>query len=77
MADIIEFPGFDPEPDLTDYEWEELVALLSRVRAQLDQLNETEPEDMECDEYEDWADRHEELEDLEDDILEHMDLMGG
>ena len=41
------------------------------------QLDEQEPEDMEAPEYEVWADQHEALEDLTDEIRDLLDGMGG
>lgn len=35
-------------------------------------LDETEPEDMESEEYELWADQHEALEDIRDEILDYL-----
>ena len=50
---------------------------LEAVRAQIAALDAREPENMDSDSFEDWADRHEELEDLADDILDRLDEMGG
>ena len=74
MGDIISIDNFDPNPDLDSMDRGQLSELLRQVRERISLLNDREPEDMECEEYEDWGDRHEELEDLEEDIL---DLLGG
>ena len=39
--------------------------------------DEEEPEDMESEEYDQWGDRHEALEDLSDEIEDLLDEMGG
>ena len=46
---------------------------LARLRALLDELDAREPEDMDSEEYEQWGDAHEELEDQIDDILDLLD----
>ena len=56
---------FDPKASLAERK--------AAIEAQIAALDATEPEDMECEEYEAWADAHEELEDLLDDILDLMD----
>ena len=77
MADIIDFDRFAQEPDLDSMNREELLDYLKTVRAQISQLDEQEPKDMNSEEYETWGDRHEELEDLADEILDLLDEMGG
>lgn len=74
MADIIDF-GRYAAPDALDRE--KLLAYLETVRAQISELDEQEPEDMESAEYEDWGGRHEELEDLLDELRDLLDEMGG
>ena len=46
---------------------------LARLRTLLDELDAREPEDMDSEEYEQWGDAHEELEDQIDDILDLLD----
>lgn len=75
MADIIDFNQFAQEPDLDVMSREELLDYLNTVRAQIRQLDEQEPKNMNSEEYEDWGDRHEELEDLADEILDLLDEM--
>ena len=77
MADIIDFDRFAQERDLDSMDREELLDYLKTVRAQISQLDEQEPKDMNSEEYETWGDRHEELEDLADEILDLLDEMGG
>ncbi|MEI3362521.1 MAG: hypothetical protein V8R75_08085 [Oscillospiraceae bacterium] len=47
------------------------------MEEQIDQLNQQEPPGMSGEEYEAWADRHEELEDLADDLRDRLDELGG
>ena len=60
--------------DLDSMDREELKEALERVRAMIEALDEEEPRDMNSEEYKEWGDRHEELEDLADEI---MDLLEG
>lgn len=76
MADVIDFSRYAQEPDLDGMNREELLACLEAVRAQIRQLDAQEPTDMNSEEYEIWGDRHEELEDLADAILDLLDEMG-
>ena len=71
MADIIDFETAFPIPE--DADREELTRRLEAVRAQIDRLDELEPENMDSEEYETWGDRHEELEDLADELLDRLD----
>ena len=73
MADIIAFDSFWEEPDLDAMDREELKDYLARVRAELDRLDGEEPQDMDSEEYEVWGDRHEELEDLVDEIWDRLE----
>lgn len=73
MGDIIKFEAFADEPDLDEMGREELDEYLDTVRDELERMDENEPADMDSEEYDDWADRHEELEDLSDEIRERLD----
>ncbi|QNL45164.1 hypothetical protein H8790_03835 [Oscillibacter hominis] len=73
MADIISFSEFAEEPDLDAMSREQLADYLEAVQEQIKQLDREEPEDMESESYENWGDRHEELEDLADEILERLE----
>lgn len=73
MADIIDFSQYAQTPGLDSMDREELSAFLRDVRTQIARLDEEEPGDMESEEYELWGDRHEELEDLADEILDRLD----
>lgn len=68
MAEIISFPG-----DLDALDRTELRAWLDRVRREIAELDEAEPEDMMSEAYDVWADRHEALEDLADDLMDRLD----
>ena len=74
MADMIDFSAFCEMPDPEDMDREQLEQYLAAVQAQIDQLDEEEPEDMESEAYDAWGDRHEELEDLLEEI---QDLLEG
>lgn len=70
MAEIIEFPAQNGAEDTDELSREELLTLLERLRAEIAVLDEKEPKNMNSEAYETWADRHEELEDQVDEILE-------
>lgn len=75
MADFLEFDGgFAPDIDTMDRE--ELEACLKEVQERIADLDEREPADMNSEEYEAWGDRHEELEDLADEITDRLEDMG-
>ena len=74
MADFLEFDGgFAPDIDTMDRA--ELQACLKEVRERIADLDEREPADMNSEEYEAWGDRHEELEDLADEIIDRLEEM--
>ena len=73
MAEIIEFPAQNGAEDTDELSREELLTLLERLRAEIATLDEKEPKNMNSEAYETWADRHEELEDQVDEILELME----
>ena len=62
----------DPET----MEPEELRAYLADVREELEVMDEDEPEDETSEEFVDWAERHEELEDLADELVERLEALG-
>ena len=70
MAEIIEFPVQNGAEDTDELSREELLTLLERLRAEIAALDEKEPKNMNS---ETWADRHEELEDQVDEILELLE----
>lgn len=74
MADFLDFDSAFA-PDIEEMDREELTACLREVRERIADLDEREPADMESEEYEAWGDRHEELEDLADEIMERLEDM--
>ena len=50
-----------------------LRSLLRDVEERLSDLDAEEPEDMDSEAYEEWADRHEELEDLADELMDRLE----
>ena len=70
MADIIDFGAYR---DPADMDKAELLAYLDTLRSQIAELDEEEPADMESEAYEDWGQRHEDLEDLVDDVLDRLE----
>lgn len=75
MAEIIPFD--DPIWwDLDTMDRLQLQNCLEMVREQIDRMDEREPADMESEAYDAWGDRHEELEDLADEIMERLEALG-
>lgn len=76
MAKILPFPApssLDEAADLTVMSRSQLLERLAALRSQIDALNELEPRSQTSEAYEAWADRHELLEDLADDVLDRLD----
>ena len=73
MAHIIDFPQLPDWEDLEAMSRQELLNCLETVQEQIARLDEEEPEDMDSEAYDDWGDRHEELEDLADEITERLE----
>lgn len=76
MAHMIDFIEYAEEPDLGRMDREALGRYLETVRERIARLDEQEPEDMDSEEYENWGQRHEELEDLADEIMDRLDELG-
>ena len=76
MANMIDFSEYGEEPDLGGMDREALGRYLETVRERIARLDEQEPEDMDSEEYESWGQRHEELEDLADEIMDRLDELG-
>lgn len=77
MSKVIPFP-VQPAPeeeavDLSTLDRAQLLERLAQLRAEIDRLNAAEPRDQNSEAYEAWADRHELLEDLADDVLDRLD----
>lgn len=62
------------DPDTMDPE--ELRAYLSDIRQELEAMDEDEPEDETSEEFADWAEEHEALEDLVDEIIDRLEALG-
>ena len=73
MADIIDLKDFWDEPDVEEMDREELRAYLKELQARVAELDAKEPRNMNSAAYEAWADQHEELEDLMDEVLDRLD----
>lgn len=69
-----EFFSFRSDPE--NMNENELHSYLISLRARIAELDESEPSDMNSDAYEEWGQRHEELEDLVDDVLDCLDNLG-
>ena len=63
--------NFYADPD--DMPLPRLKEHLEFLEDELALLDSSEPEDEDSEEYDDWADRHEELEDLIDDVLDRLE----
>ena len=70
MADIFDFNSFR---DPAEMDKEYLLAYLEQLRAQIAELDAAEPKNMNSEAYEEWAEQHEELEDLVDEALDLLD----
>ena len=58
MGAIIEFPSFqEEEPDIRTMGKEELLEYLAALKAQIEDLDEEEPLNMESEEYEEWGEQ--------------------
>ena len=73
MAQIMDFAGFQEEPELESMDREQLEEYLRQVRERIAQLDEEEPADMNSEAYEVWGDVHEDLEDLADEIVDRLE----
>lgn len=74
MAEIIDLKDYmQEEPDFEQMDREELRAYLKQLQTAIAALDREEPENMESEAYEAWGQRHEELEDLIDEVLDCLD----
>ena len=73
MGQIIDLKDYFEEPDIASMDREALRDYLKELRIRIEELDEKEPRNMNSEAYEDWADRHEELEDLVDEVLDRLD----
>ena len=63
------------DADIDEMTVEELVDYLAFLEERRSELDENEPADESSDAFADWAERHEELEDLYDEALERLELL--
>jgi len=73
MGTVIDLKDYFGEPDIEAMDREALREYLKELQARVEELDEKEPRNMNSEAYEDWADRHEELEDLVDEVLDRLD----
>ena len=64
------------EEDIEEMSEEELKEYLTSLEQRLEELSDEEPEDDDSDEYETWADAHEDLEDRIDEVKELLEEKG-
>ena len=77
MAEIIDFSGYQEEPELETMNREQLEEALRQVRERIAQLDEEEPSEMNREESEPWGAAHAELEDLADEITDRLEELDG
>lgn len=73
MAERIHLVGHWEEPELDSMSREELRQYLRELYERMEALDEREPERMDSPAYDDWAQCHEQLEDLVDDVLDRLE----
>ena len=64
-------------PDMDAMTSDQLKECFAELNSQIEALDAQEPADMDSDAYEAWADAHEVLEDLLDDIRDRLDELEG
>lgn len=74
MARFIDFTPHRPEA--ADMDREELRRYRREIEEEIAELDAEEPEDMDSEAYDAWADRHEVLEDIRDEIEERLEEFG-
>ena len=75
MGEIIAFNAPQEEQYLDDMTREELQEYLEEIQERIEKLDEKEPKNMNSQAYADWADEHEVLEDMVDEIVEMLEEM--
>lgn len=70
MGRIVDFPSPNGE------ERQALLEELERERQEIAALDLEEPADMDSEAYKVWGDRHEELEDQADDLMDRLEELG-
>lgn len=74
MIDFI--PDMAEEPEIDEMTPQELDAYMAELQERIAALDAKEPRNMNSEAYEAWADAHEELEDLLDDVLDRLEELG-
>ena len=72
---ILAFPANEEPEDIYAMTLSQLQAHYAAMQQELQALNDREPENMQSELYEQWADEHEELEDYLDEILDRMEAL--
>lgn len=73
MPDVIVFPHQEEPEDIYEMNLQQLQNHYAAMQEQLHDLDAKEPQNMNSEAYEEWADEHEELEDYLDEILDRME----
>lgn len=70
---IVPFPAQDPWERMEGMMAEELAEFLSELLGQRQEMDAAEPDETDEEAYETWADAHEELEDLIDEVRDRLE----
>ena len=70
---ILPFPAQDPWEWMEGMTAEELAEFLAELLAQRQEMDAAEPDEADEEAYETWADAHEELEDLIDEVRDRLE----
>jgi predicted nucleic acid-binding Zn-ribbon protein len=75
VSDMGKMISWKPDPE--NMEEADLQSYLQQLRQRIAALDEREPEDMDSEEYDAWAQEHEALEDDIDDVLDALERFQG
>ena len=70
---IVPFPAQDPWERMESMAAEELAEFLAELLGQRQEMDAAEPDEADEEAYETWADAHEELEDLIDEVRDRLE----
>lgn len=70
---IVPFPAQDPWERMEGMAEEELAEFLAELLGQRQEMDAAEPDETDEETYETWADAHEELEDLIDEVRDRLE----
>ncbi len=70
---IVPFPAQDPWERMDGMAEEELAEFLAELLGQRQEMDAAEPDEADEEAYETWADAHEELEDLIDEVRDRLE----